>query len=107
MEMTEYRVVLMTCGSEEEARKIADALVEENIAACVNIVPGVTSVYRWEGEVCRDPEVLMIAKTHEGRLGDLESRVKALHSYTVPEIVVLPVVAGSKEYLDWVKDVCG
>ena len=65
MNMTEYRVVLMTCGSEEEAGKIAEALVMENLAACVNIVPKVTSVYRWKGEVCRDDEVLLIAKTRE------------------------------------------
>ncbi|MBI2880989.1 MAG: divalent-cation tolerance protein CutA [Candidatus Tectomicrobia bacterium] len=104
--MTEYRVVLMTCGGEEEARKIAEALVEENLAACVNVVPGATSIYRWEGKVRRDPEVLLIAKTREKRLRDLESRVKDLHSYTVPEVVALPVVAGSKDYLDWVKEVC-
>ncbi|MFQ5916086.1 MAG: divalent-cation tolerance protein CutA [Nitrospinota bacterium] len=104
--MTEYRVVLVTCGNEEEARKIAEALVAENIAACVNFLPGLTSVYRWEGEVCRESEVLMIVKTREKRLPDLESRVKDLHSYTVPEIVVLPVVAGSREYLEWVKDAC-
>jgi len=104
--MTEYRVVLMTCGSQEEAEKIAGAMVEEELAACVNIVPGLTSVYRWEGKICKDPEVLMIAKTREKNLRHLEDRLKALHSYTVPEFVVLPIVAGSKEYLDWVKNVC-
>ena len=106
MDMTEYRVVLMTCGSEEEAGKIAEALVKENLAACVNIVPKVTSVYRWKGEVCRDAEVLLIAKTRETHLAALEGRVKALHSYDVAEVIVRPIVAGSREYLDWVGEVC-
>ncbi len=104
--MTEFRVVLMTCGSEEEAGKIADALVEERLAACVNIIPKITSVYRWKGEICRDPEVLMIAKTREKNLVELERRVKALHSYDVAEVIVLPIVAGSQDYLDWVGEVC-
>jgi periplasmic divalent cation tolerance protein len=104
--MTDYRVVLITCGSQEEAEKMAEAIVGEKLAACVNIVPGLTSIYQWEGKICKDPEVLMIAKTREKNLRHLEDRVKALHSYSVPEFIVLPIVSGSKEYLDWVKDVC-
>ena len=104
--MTEYRVVLITCGGEEEAGRIATAVVEERLAACVNIVPGISSVYRWKGEICRDTEVLLVVKTRESALRKLEERVKELHSYDVAEVIALPILAGSKEYLDWVKDAC-
>lgn len=105
MDPTENVVVLMTCGKMEEAERIARALVEEGLAACVNLAPGVTSIYRWEGKLCQDPEVLMLAKTRPERLEALEARVKALHSYTVPEILALPLRAGSKDYLKWVGEV--
>ncbi len=104
--MTEYRVVLITCGGEEEADRIATALVEEHLAACANIVPKVTSVYRWKGEICRDSEVLLIVKACASTLRKLEERVKEIHSYEVAEVIALPILAGSKEYLDWMKDAC-
>ncbi len=93
-------VVYVTASSSEEAARLARALVEARLAACVNRVP-VESVYRWEGAVEEAAEVLLIAKTTRARLAALADRVRALHSYTVPEIIVLPIVAGAPTYLDW------
>ena len=100
--MSERLVVLMTAGSREEADKIANALVTEMLAACVNVLPGVTSVYRWEGTVQRDQEWLLVAKSTRQVLDDLVRCVQALHSYDLPEIIALPVVGGSEAYLRWV-----
>jgi periplasmic divalent cation tolerance protein len=100
--MSEHLVVLMTAGSQEEAERIAGALVGERLAVCVNVISGVTSVYRWEGEVKRDPEWLLMAKSRGDVLDDLVRRVKALHSYDVPEIIALPLAGGSEAYLRWI-----
>jgi periplasmic divalent cation tolerance protein len=100
---TRYRVVLVTCATLEEARKIARAVVEKHLAACVNIVTyAVESFYMWEGKLENSSEYLLIMKTSEGRVAELEKEVKEMHSYDTPEFVVLPVVAGSEEYLKWV-----
>jgi periplasmic divalent cation tolerance protein len=94
-------LVFITAGSSEEASRIADALVEERFAACVNVIPGVLSVYRWQEQVERASEWLLLAKTTEDVLSALTLRVKALHSYTVPEIVAVLVHGGSDDYLAW------
>lgn len=100
--MSERLVVLITAGSREEAEQIAESLVGEMLAACVNIIPGVTSVYRWQERVQRDQEWLLIAKTHSDALDDLVQRVQELHSYDVPEIIALPLSGGSDAYLRWI-----
>jgi len=105
MAMPEPLVVLMTAGSQEEAERIAQALVAEMLAACVNVVPGVTSIYRWEGQVQRDQEWLLLAKSRRDVLDRLVERVQALHSYEVPEIIALPLAGGSEPYLDWLDSV--
>jgi len=97
-----YRIVLVTCASVGEARRIGRSVVEKKLAACTNILVGVESIYRWKGKVERAREVLLVMKTTAARLRELESEVKHLHSYEVPEFVVLPIVAGSQEYLEWV-----
>lgn len=99
---SERLVVLITAGSQEEAEQIAQALVAEMLAACANIIPGVTSVYRWEGEVQRDQEWLLVVKSRREVLSDLIRRVQKLHSYDVPEIIALPLVDGSPAYLRWI-----
>lgn len=99
--MSEPLVVLMTAGSQEEAERIAQALVSDMLAACVNVIPGVTSIYRWEGQIRRDQEWLLVAKSQRQVLDPLVQRVQALHSYDVPEIVALPLVGGSEAYLRW------
>lgn len=94
-------VVLLTAGGGEEATRLAEMLVGARLAACVQILPAMESVYRWEGEVRREPEVLLLAKTTAGRFPALEREVRALHSYDTPEIVALPVTAASAPYLEW------
>lgn len=93
--------VLVTAGSGEEAERIARTLVEERLAACVNVVSGVRSLYRWEGRVAEDTEHLLVIKSRRELLPRLEQRVRELHSYSVPEVVALEVIGGSRSYLEW------
>ena len=99
--MTGETVVLVTAPNEEEAAGIAKALVEEKLAACVNIVKNVRSIYRWKGKIEDDAEVIMIVKTQKKLFNALCERVKNLHSYDVPEVISLPITDGSKDYLAW------
>jgi periplasmic divalent cation tolerance protein len=97
-----YRVVLVTCATLEEARKIARHVVEKRLAACVNIVThAVESFYSWEGKLENSSEYLLIMKTAEERIAELQMQTLTLHSYDTPEFIVLPVVAGSEGYLKW------
>lgn len=96
-------VVLSTAPKEEEAVRIARSLVEEGLVACVNVVPGVRSIYRWEGKIHDDSELLMIMKTTPERRDAVVARIKELHSYTCPEAIALPIVGGSAEYLAWIQ----
>lgn len=103
---TDACVALVTCSSKEEAESIAKTVVNEHLAACVNLIGAenpLQSFYYWEGQLQQEPECLLMIKTQIDRLPALEMRIKALHSYTVPEFIVLPVLAGSREYLDWVR----
>ncbi len=102
--MSHELIVFVTTPNNGEAARIAEALVSERLAACVNIVAAVESVYRWEGKVTRDSEALMIIKTTEERYFELESRVKELHSYSAPEVVALRIERGSEQYLNWLRD---
>jgi periplasmic divalent cation tolerance protein len=102
---TKFRVVLVTCGTLEEARKIARHVVEAKLAACVNIVThAVESFYSWEGKLEDSSEYLLIMKTSEDRLDDLQKQTLALHSYETPEFIVLPILAGSEDYLKWLAE---
>jgi periplasmic divalent cation tolerance protein len=102
--MSDPIVVFVTCGSEEEGLKIANALVEGRLAACVNLISPIRSIYRWEGRIWDEKEWLLIIKTQKGRFEELERKVKALHSYSVPEIISLPIVEGSSAYLNWIRE---
>ncbi len=102
--MSEAIVVLVTCSSEEEATKIANALVEGRLAACVNIISPVRSIYRWEGKIWDEKEWLLTIKIQQKRFEELEKKVKSLHSYSVPEIIALPIVEGSASYLKWIEE---
>lgn len=99
-----FLVVLITAPSREEAERIAAALVEERLAACVNVVPGVLSIYRWEGEIQRDDEVLMLVKTAAAAFPRLEARVQELHPYDVPEVVALAPEKMSSGYRAFLED---
>ena len=94
-------MVLCTCGSEEEAMTMAKAVVEGRLAACVNVLPALRSVYRWEGEVRTDAEHLLLIKSTAERFEALRERIAELHSYENPEIIGLPIVAGAIPYLAW------
>jgi len=97
-------VVLMTAANGEEAARLADLLIGAHLAACVQILPEIESVYRWQGKIERQAETLLLAKTVRSKFEDLEREVRALHSYDTPEIIALPIVAGSAPYLTWLGD---
>ena len=100
----EHLLVLCTCPGTTVAAEIATALIEQNLAACVNRLPGVKSWYRWEGHLKQDEEVLLLIKTMRTRFAELETAVRRLHPYEVPEIIAVPITAGSEAYLQWVMD---
>lgn len=101
--MTDKIIVLVTCGSAKEARRIARALVERRLAACANILTTpVRSFYRWKGRIESAKESLLLIKTSRKRFKSLQEAIQQLHSYEVPEIIALPVVVGSREYLSWI-----
>ena len=102
--MTHCIVILVTAGSETEAETIARTLVEEQLAACVNIVSPIRSIYRWEEKLAEDREWLLIIKTRAELFAAIEARVKALHSYQTPEVITLPIVQGSEDYLQWLSE---
>jgi periplasmic divalent cation tolerance protein len=97
-------VVLMTVSSEGEATRISQVLVEKGLAACVNIIPGVRSIFLWDGNMTEAQEFLLLAKTVRQTFDQLSYVVKANHSYNVPEIIALPIQHGSEEYLSWIRD---
>lgn len=99
--MTDKRLVLTTAGSKEEAHRIAHALVERRLAACVNLVPQISSVYRWEGKVQEAEEWLLLIKTTAAVFESVRAAIKELHSYELPECISIPVEEGSQTYLDW------
>ncbi|HEY9840167.1 MAG: divalent-cation tolerance protein CutA [Candidatus Sericytochromatia bacterium] len=100
--MSEHCVVYISTGSEAEARSLATALVKERLAACVNRVGPVTSTYIWEDKLQEDTEYLLVAKTRRGLIETLAARVRELHSYSLPEVIALPIVDGLPAYLDWI-----
>ena len=102
--MTPAIVVLVTVGSEQEAETIATALLEERLAACVNVTSPVRSLYRWEGRIADDREWLLLIKTQARLFEALAARVRTLHSYDLPEIIALPVLAGTTDYVDWIQN---
>jgi periplasmic divalent cation tolerance protein len=102
--MTEKRIVLTTAGSEEEAGKIGHQLVERGLAACVNIVPQIKSIYRWQGKVEEAQEWLLVIKTTATAFGQVREAIAELHSYELPECTCLPIEDGSTRYLQWIAE---
>lgn len=100
-DVNEAIVVFVTTANSEEAAQLAEMLVRQRLAACVQILPEIESVYRWQGKIERQKEVLLIAKTTKSKFEELEAKVRAIHSYETPEIVALPLIAGSPPYLEW------
>jgi periplasmic divalent cation tolerance protein len=104
MHETAAIVILITAPALDKGEEIARALVTEGIAACVSIIPRITSVYRWEGKVCEDAEVLLLVKSRKSLFPRISDRVKSLHSYDIPEVIALPVTDGLPDYLEWLKN---
>jgi periplasmic divalent cation tolerance protein len=100
-------VVFITASDEDEAAKIAKALVEARLAGCANIIKDIRSIYSWQGKIEDVKEALMIVKTQKTLFDSLTKKVKGLHSYSVPEIIALPIIQGSEDYLKWLKEVTG
>ena len=100
--MTDKILVFSNCGTAEEANRVARALVEARLAACVNIVPGVMSLYHWQGAIEEAPEWTLMIKTKRSLFSDLCAELRRVHSYHVPEIIAIPIVDGHLEYLDWI-----
>jgi periplasmic divalent cation tolerance protein len=102
--MTNKRLVLCTAGSEDEARKIANALVDRKLAACVNIIPRIESIYRWQGKVESSREWLLLIKTTAEKFDAVRNAIRELHSYELPECIAITLEDGSYDYLQWIED---
>ena len=100
-------IILCTCPDRTTAERIAETVVSERLAACVNIAPGLTSIYRWEGQIQREAELLLLIKTRQAVYPQLEARIRELHPYQVPELIALPIQTGSAAYLNWITDNTG
>ena len=101
--MTDKIIVFSTCAGVKEAKKLAGHLVEQRLAACVNVVKGVESYYRWKGKVTHEPEVLLIIKTSRELFQGLRAEWERLHSYEIPELIAVPIVEGAATYMDWLE----
>ena len=97
-------IMLCTVDSEALGEKIATDLVESRRAACVNIIPGIRSIYRWEGKLCRDAELLLVIKSVAGKFDEVRERIRQLHTYQLPEVLAVPIAAGDAEYLGWLRE---
>jgi len=102
--MTDAVIIFCTCGTQDEAFAIGNALVEARLAACVNILPPVRSIYRWQGKVETAPEILLVIKATQGRFAAVRDRITQLHSNDTPEIIAVPVTDGSDKYLGWLRE---
>ena len=105
--MTDKLIILTTAGSEAEAQKIANQLVERRVAACVNIIPRIHSVYRWQGKVDAAEEFLLLIKTTKSHTAEVQAVIRELHSYDLPEFVVISIEDGNAEYLEWIEKSVG
>lgn len=102
--MTDKTIVFVTCESKDQAEQIAESVVKNKLAACVNVMPGVRSCYVWEGKLTWSDEVLLLIKTTRGRFDQLQDRIKAMHSYSVPEIVGVPIEDAFDKYIVWIDE---
>lgn len=104
---TDLRLVLTTCGSREIADRIATALVDQRLAACVNVLPGISSTYRWKGKIECDDEVLLMIKTAKSELASIETTIKGISGYELPELIAVEITGGASDYLAWLETSVG
>ncbi|GAA4871359.1 divalent-cation tolerance protein CutA [Ferrimonas pelagia] len=104
--MTEYQVVLCTCPDESAGKALAAHLLQQGLAACINLIPGVLSMYQWDGKLCEERECQLVIKTRAEQQPALEAAICQHHPYDVPEIIALPIQWGHQAYLDWIKQHC-
>jgi periplasmic divalent cation tolerance protein len=104
--MTDKILAMTTCETHEDALRIANHLVDRQVAACVNVVPGITSVYRWKGNVEKASEWLLLIKTRAGLIENLKEELRSVHPYEVPELIAFTIVDGAQSYLDWIDGQC-
>lgn len=104
--MPNGELIVLVTSPKDIAESLATTLVAESLAACVNIIPGVTSIFFWEGKVCQEAEVLLLIKTNKSSWNQLQARVQELHTYDIPEIVSLPIEEGFQPYLNWINQSC-
>ena len=102
-----YCVLFITAATADQAREMAQTLVEDRLVACANVLPPMQSIFRWQGKICRETEALIVAKSLKSHVQRIVEEVKQLHSYDVPEIIALPITGGSPEYLRWIDEVLG
>lgn len=100
--MSEKIIVFSNCGSHEEARRVARALVDTRVCACVNIIPGIQSIYRWQGSIQEEAEWMLIIKTTRELFDRLSAELRKNHSYEIPEVIAIPIVEGNPDYLKWI-----
>ena len=100
----DFIIVFVTAANQTEAEQIGQSLVEKKLAACCNIIDSIFSIFHWEGKICKENEVLLIIKSVKSRFEEIVAEVKRLHSYKTPEIIALPIIAGSEDYLNWIKE---
>ena len=104
--MTDFIVVFITASTFDQAEKIGKALLEKKLVACVNIISDIKSIFWWQGEIDSSGEILLIAKSKKGLMSKIIRLIKSLHSYKIPEVIALPIVAGNKDYLKWINESC-
>lgn len=104
---TDYQIILTTCPDQLQAETLANSLIEAGLAACVNIIPGLTSIYKWKGELTSGTEVQLVIKTHSKRYPEVENHIAALHPYELPEIISVPITNGLPDYLTWIDSATG
>lgn len=103
MQNPDFIIILITVGSIDEAQQISRALLEQKKVACVNIVPKISSLFWWQGKIDQENEVLLLAKTKKSKFPEIINLVKEVHSYDVPEVIALPIIAGNPDYLEWIE----
>ncbi len=102
--LEKHLLIFVTANSKKEGEKIGETLVKEGLAACANLVPGVKSIFKWKGELCKEDEALILIKSNESLFEELKNRVVDLHSYDVPEVIAIPIAYGSADYLRWMEE---